>query len=348
MAVPLAESRDETVVPADADGLYRIGFGAMASCCEICLPAADAASAQARAAPAIAEVRRIERKYSRYRDDSVVAGINAAAGRDWVDLDEETAALLNYADVLFRQSGGLFDITSGVLRRAWDFKRGIVPDDATLAGLRPLIGWERVERIGIGCPAGTDSTREHAGPATQGERGPARLRLPRTGMEIDLGGFGKEYAVDRAAAALSAAGVTSGYVNLGGDMRILGPRPDGAPWSIGIQAPRRADATVAAIPIASGALATSGDYERYFERDGRRYCHILDPRDGRPVQAWQSVSVLAPLAIVAGSHSTIAMLMGDGALDFLRGSGLAWLAIDGDGRLHRHDVPAAGADRPRA
>lgn len=281
----------------------------------LCAP--SEAAARALAQPAIDEVLRIERTYSRYRADSVVGRINAAAGSgEWLALDAEAAGLLDYAAQLHALSGGLFDITSGVLRRAWDFRTPRLPSREELAPLLELVGWQHVER-GDGALYG----------------GAAAVRLPRAGMEIDLGGFGKEYAADRAAALLLARGVRHGYLNLGGDLRVLGPQADGAPWRIGIQDPRDQGRTIAAIDIAQGALATSGDYERFFELEGRRYCHILDPRSGVPVTHWRSVSVLAPLAVAAGSASTIAMLLGEEAPAFLDGSGFAWLAQDRHGRI---------------
>jgi thiamine biosynthesis lipoprotein len=294
-----------------APASFKVRFAAMASECEVHLAARDEADARQRAAPAIAEVRRIESAFSRYREDSVVARINRAAGIGWTEIDPETEALFGYADALFASSGGLFDITSGVLRRAWDFRQPRLPDTAALRQLTGLIGWDQVERA------------------------PGRIRLPRAGMEIDFGGFGKEYAADRAAAIL---GAHSGYVNLGGDLRVTGPQPDGSPWQIGIQHPRQADALLATIAISSGALATSGDYERYFELDGRRYCHILDPRSGYPAQHWRSVSVLAPLAVAAGSVATIAMLKQDEAIAFLDDAGLAYLAVAKDGAVIRKDA----------
>lgn len=299
---------------ADAMQEVDVQFCAMASACTVHLVVPDGADAQALAQAAIAEVRRIEHAYSRYRSDSIVARINAAAGAAWTVLDAETAALFDYAHTLYSASGGLFDVTSGVLRRAWDFRTPRVPDEAELAPLLALVGWDKVQRAG------------------------QRLRLPLAGMEVDFGGFGKEYAADRAAAALTALGVRHGYVNLGGDLRVIGPRADGSAWTIAIQDPRAPGRTVASLPVASGALATSGDYERYFEQDGRRYCHILTPRTGMPVSCWRSVSVLAPVAIAAGSYATIAMLKQEDALAFLDAAGLAYLAIARDGRLHSRDA----------
>ncbi|MBW8897079.1 MAG: FAD:protein FMN transferase, partial [Massilia sp.] len=271
-------------------------------------------TAEELAQAAIAEVRRIERTYSRYRADSIVSRINAAAGRYRVECDDETWQLLAYADHLYGASGGLFDITSGVLRRAWDFRQPRVPGPDELAPLLALVDWAAVRR----------------------EDG--AIFLPRAGMEIDFGGFGKEYAADRACALLQQRGVRHGYVNLGGDMRFIGPQPDGRPWSIGIQDPRKPDGTVASIAVSQGALTTSGDYERCFDLDGKRYCHVLNPRTGMAVSHWRSVSVLAPLAALGGSVSTIAMLKEADALAFLGASGLAYFAIDSSGNAHHHSI----------
>ena len=152
-------------------------------------------------------------------------------------------------------------------------------------------------------------------------------------MEIDFGGIGKEYAADRAATICIDHGIRHGLVNLAGDVRVLGPQPDGTPWRIGITHPRCPGATIAGLDLAGGAVATSGDYERYFELDGVRYCHILDPRSGMPVRHWQSVSVIAPLCVVAGSCSTIAMLLEEGARDFLDAQQVRWLGVTLDGSL---------------
>jgi FAD:protein FMN transferase len=299
------------VSAAPAQGL-RATFPAMACACELQLAGAPRDTLEAAARAASAEVQRIEHTYSRYRADSVVSRINAAAGQPgWVAVDDETAQLLDFAQQLFTLSGGLFDITSGVLRRAWDFKAARLPDAARLQALLPLVGLQHLQR---------------------GAKG---VRLDRPGMELDFGGFGKEYAADRAAAVLASAGVRHGFVNLGGDVRVLGPRTDGTPWRMGIQHPRQAGAVVATLDLRDGALATSGDYERFFEHDGRRYCHLLDPRTGWPVQHWQSVSVTAPLCVAAGALSTIAMLKGPDASAFLAAQQADALAIDGDGRPQR-------------
>lgn len=292
--------------------LFRTMFRAMASEHELLLWSDDEARATRAAEAAIADVARIEAKYSRYRDDSVTSRINrAAGGREAVTIDAETAALLAYADRCHRLSGGRFDLTSGVLRRAWDFRRvpPQIPDAAALGAATALIGWSRVE---------------------WDERS---VRLPTAGMEIDFGGIGKEYAADRAATACIEHGVSHGLVNLGGDVRAAGPQPNGMPWRVGIRHPRRDGAAIATVLLESGAVATSGDYERFFEIAGQRYCHILDPRTGQPVAHWQSVSVVAPLCVVAGSCATIAMLLEQDAEAFLRDQGLRYVAVGADGVL---------------
>ena len=295
--------------------LFRFSFAAMASPNVLQLWAGDEAHARRAADAAIADVVRIEAKYSRYRDDSVTARINRGAGGAAVAIDAETAALLRYADRCHALSGGRFDLTSGVLRRAWRFGHNPprLPDAATLAAARALIAWPDVEWDG------------HA------------IRLPRAGMEIDFGGIGKEYAADRAATLCLEHGIAHGLANLGGDVRVIGPQPDGAPWRVGICHPRPAgnggDESIAGVDLVDGAVATSGDYERYFEIDGARYCHLIDAQTGWPVRHWQSVSVVAPMCVVAGSCATIAMLLEGDAEAFLRAQGVGYLAIAADGSV---------------
>lgn len=285
-------------------------FAAMASPCELRLQGGDESALRRAAQAAIDEVLRIERKYSRYAPGSVVSRINGAAGSGQaIEVDDETASLLDFAAHLHALSDGLFDVTSGVLRRAWNFRVPRVPAQGEIDALLPLIGWRKVRWAG------------------------RRIELPHAGMEIDFGGFGKEYAADRAAEVLRAAGVAHGFVNLGGDIRVVGPRGDGSGWRLGIRHPRCEDALIRTVELRAGALATSGDYERSFEIDGRRYCHLLDPRTGWPVSYWQSVSVIAPTCAAAGAACTIAALQGESGRDFLALQGLPSVLADPEGRV---------------
>jgi thiamine biosynthesis lipoprotein len=281
----------------------------MAAQNELQLHAHDEVLAERAARAAIAEIQRIEAKYSRYRPESVLSRINAAAGRDRVEIDEETRSLLGYADACWRESGGLFDATSGVLRRAWRFDSKRVPADEELRALLRSVGWRRVSIDDAG------------------------IRMDE-GMELDFGGFGKEYAVDRAALCLGEKGIRSALVSLAGDLTILGPQPDGSPWRVGIQHPRKPGALIAQVPVFSGAIATSGDYERFIEVDGVRHCHVLDPRTGRSARGFQSVTVHASSCLVAGSATTIAMLKGrDGGLEWLGKLALPHLCVLDDGTI---------------
>jgi FAD:protein FMN transferase len=291
--------------------LFHFCFSAMASVNELQIWADAETDARRGADAAIADVLRIEAKYSRYLDDSVVTRINREAGNAEVPIDPETAALLRYADECHKLSGARFDITSGALRRAWDFRRKPprLPTEAELGAAVSAIGWGDVE---------------------WDERA---IRLPRAGMEIDFGGVGKEYAADRMATLCLEHGLEHVLVNLGGDVRVTGPQHDGAPWRVGIRHPRRAGEVITTVDLAGGALATSGDYERFFELDGIRYSHVLNARTGWPVRHWQSVSVVAPLCVVAGSCSTIAMLLEDSGEAFLGAQGVRYLAIAHDGTL---------------
>ncbi len=155
--------------------------------------------------------------------------------------------------------------------------------------------------------------------------------IGRTGR-VSFGGIVKEYAADRVASLLQQAGRPQALVNLGGDIRVVGPRADGRAWQIGIRHPRRPGAILRTIPLASGALSTSGDYERCIEVDGVRYGHVLDPRTGWPVRFMASASVVAPLCVLAGSASTIAMLKAEEGPAWLAELGLPALWVDVDGR----------------
>lgn len=301
-------------------------FRAMGSPCALHLHARDEAELREWLAAGRAEVARLEAKYTRYRDDSLTARINRSAGDErGVLVDEETAALLDYADTAQRESGGLFDLTSGVLRRAWDFRSGRLPSRAQVEALLPSVGWQRVRW-----------------------RRP-RLVLPRAGMQIDFGGLVKEYAADRVAELLRRRGARHGLVDLGGDLAVVGPHPDGRPWLVGLRDPQDAGRALLVVPVHSGGVATSGDYERCMWVDGVRYSHLLDPRTGWPVSGPRSVSVWAPHCLIAGTTSTIAMLSGDaGAADWLSAVGLPHARVAADGRLHRHWPLRAGEPPPPA
>jgi thiamine biosynthesis lipoprotein len=288
---PLTKSGDD----------FLCQFQAMATPCEIRIETRDRELAGKAVQAAMAVARRIEEKFSRYRDDSVIGRINRAGGRS-VAVDKETARLLDFAAQCFELSDGLFDVTSGVLRRAWTFDGSAnLPEPSQVEALRKLIGWKKVTW-----------------------RKPY-FTLPE-GMEIDFGGLAKEYAVDRALAEARMIAGASMLVNFGGDLAVSGPRANGQRWHVAIASVDREKNMAAMLDLGQGGLATSGDARRYLLKDGVRYSHILDPRTGWPVTgAPRSVTVAAASCVEAGLTATLAMLQGLRAERFLKREGTrAW------------------------
>ena len=279
----------------------------MGSPCELKL-SGDPALCQQVAADCQREAARFERRYSRFTTDSITAQINASAGGAVVPIDAECRAILEYAGVCWALSDGLFDITSGVLRRVWVKGRNQLPTDAELRPVLALIDWQKVELSDAG------------------------VRLGQKSMEIDLGGVVKEYAADALAQRVRQAGITSAVVNLGGDIFCVGTNPEGQPWVIGIKDPE-GDGAIAQVRLVDAGLATSGGYERYIEISGKRFSHLLNPQSGMPVESLSSVSIIADQSVVAGSIATIALLKGQtNGLKWLETLGCDFLAIDSDGQ----------------
>ncbi len=285
------------------DSHWVVAFAAMASPCEILARCRDESDARKVAVLACAETARIEAKFSRYRDDSVVQTINRNAG-ERVTVDDETARLLQYAGQCYELSGGRFDVTSGVLRRAWVFDGGEVsPDADRIASLLECVGWPKVEFDDTGI----------------------RL-LP--GMELDLGGIGKEYAADRVADLVARLAPEGVMVNLGGDIRAIADVPEADPWTVGIEDPDGKAVAIGQIDLVNGAIATSGDARRFCTVDGVRLGHILDPRTGWPVEdAPRSVTVISDTCTGAGFLATLAMLHGPVAEAFLDAQGITFHCV---------------------
>lgn len=255
-------------------------------------------------------VESLEARYSRYRSDSLLSAANRSAGaaQGW-KADPETARLLDFAQAAYEQSEGGFDITAGVLRRVWDFRSGRLPTQDAVQACLGDVGWSRV---------GWDGETLH---------------LP-AGMELDFGGFVKEYAADAAAAAARAAGARHGLVDLGGDLAVIGPDDSGAPWQVGIRDPLGSTQPVARIALEQGGLASSGTYERCIRVGDRVYGHVLDPRTGWPPgEGLAAVSVQAESCLIAGIATTVALVRGAQAghrwLDQLS---LPYVTVDRRGR----------------
>jgi len=257
------------------------------------------------------EVMRLEKKYSRFLKDSILSKINKQAGMQPIKVDSETAGLLNYAALCFEQSDGLFDITSGVFRRIWDFKSNRLPGQAAINEVLQHVGFDKITWDG-------DS-----------------ISLPAL-MEIDLGGVVKEYAVDCARQIFLENDIHHGLVNLGGDMAVVGEKPDSSPWYVGVRNPQQPQQAVVDIPLTQGAIATSGYYERYMLVDGERYCHIINPLTGWPVKYCATVSVVSLRCLVSGSLATIAMLKQQEAVTWLEEQGAVFF-------LQNHETQCFGS-----
>jgi thiamine biosynthesis lipoprotein len=288
---------EELVVEPRGENLLAVKFAAMASPCEVLLPSMSERAALSIGTVAAQEAWRVEKKYSRYRDDSVTAWIHKNRGTP-IEVDPETASLMDFAGQCFDLSEGLFDITSGVLRRAWVFDGSDrIPEAATIERLLPLVGFEKLQW-----------------------RSP-RLVLP-AGMELDFGGIGKEYAVDRAYELLAERDSTPFLVNFGGDLRA-NRAPSHGPWQVGIERPDTERQPTLLLNLEHGALATSGDSRRYLLKDGIRYGHILNPLSGWPTpESPRSITVAASSCTEAGLLSTVAMLHGAGAQAYLEEQGV--------------------------
>lgn len=256
----------------------------------------------------LAELERLEAKYSRYRADSILSKINKiAAFGGMVVVDDETRALLNYAQTCYHESRGLFDITSSTLTEVWHRGLNHLPSQAHINQVLLRVGWHRLK------------WDEHC------------LDFPTPGLTLDLGGIVKEYAVDRLVTLCRNSGITSGFVNLGGDLAVIGPQPNGEPWQVGIRSPWDKDYPLTQISISYGALASSGDYERCVWLEGKRYGHILNPLTGWPTRVMAAVSVWSPLCVMAGSAATIALLKEEEGPAWLRDIGWPcwWATTDG-------------------
>ena len=282
-------------------GILTRSFRAMGSDCEFQLCFEGKSDSQFIFKCLQDELERLESKYSRFRKDSLLSQINL--GKE-VNIDNETISLLEHAFNCFEQSEGLFDVTAGRLNSLWDFKKKKVPSQEEISYALSVTDFSKVSwNNGI-------------------------LSMP-AGMNVDFGGIVKEYAADTLAVLAKKFGVQYGLINLGGDIAIVGNKPDGIAWKVGITDPRGTETEIASIDIYSGGLATSGDYKRYFIYEGKRYSHILNPKTGFPCAGLRAVSVAANLCTVAGSIATIAMLKDEPeAIKWLNDLGVPFVAMD--------------------
>jgi thiamine biosynthesis lipoprotein len=251
----------------------------------------DAAALPAILDEALDEIDRVDRLMSHYRRDSPLSRLNREAANGPVKVEPELLAFLAECLRWSRESDGAFDVTVGPLMKAWGFFRdeGRVPGDDELARVLDVVGYLHVE---LDHAAGT-------------------VRFDRPGVELDLGGIGKGYAVDRAVERLRRRGISSALVNLGGSSVYgLGVPPGQEAWEVGIADPTAPGKTARTARLRDRALSVAGGYERFFERDDVTYSHIMDPRTGRPVQGVLSVAVLTGSATAGDALDDVLFVLG--------------------------------------
>lgn len=267
---------------------WSVQFRAMGTNCRVDFGAPSRGRAADFSRQAVEWVQEFEAKYTRFRDDSMVAEINRAAGVGWVEIDADLERMLALCGWFHWRTQGVFDPTMLPLARLWDYHtpERDLPSDAAIAEARSRVGWSKVMR--------------RAG----------AVFLSQRGMELDLGGIGKEFAVDQVCGLAQRAGVRDYLVDFGGDVRAAGSPPEGGPWRIGLEDPREPERCWGGVTLNDRAVATSGNYRRYFERGGQRFGHILDPRQGRPaVGGGDAASVVAQTCVEAGIFSTVAIIL---------------------------------------
>lgn len=271
------------------NGLHKLTFRAMSTECRVNVHGAQLGVIQEFQREVVNWVARFEARYSRFIPDSLIGRINAAAGEQWIEIDADAECMFNLCQELFFVTRGAFDPTALPLIKLWNWKANppVVPDSSAIAAARQLVGWSKVQR------------RSGA------------IFLPQRGMAIDLGGIGKEYAVDCVANMAIERGIPNVLVDFGQDVRVRGHAPDKKFWWIGLEDAFAPGKCWAGVAVTDHAVATSGDYLRSFQINGRRYGHILDPRTGYPVgNECRAVSVIAPSCTIAGLFSTTAFILG--------------------------------------
>jgi len=312
---PLPVAKDEAGVWLARDEV------AMGTAIRVELWCDEAARGNAAIDDVMTEMRRIDRTMSPHKPDSELSRINRLAVREAVPLSNEMFLLLVQAQRFSQFSNGAFDITYASAGCLYDYREGVAPSAAALVQGRAAIGWR-----GIELDARTRS-----------------VRFARAGMRIDLGGFAKGHAVDNAAAILMRHGIVHAHVAAGGDSRVIGDKR-GRPWTIGVRDPRNADRLAALLPLVDTAISTSGDYERFFEKNGVRHHHIVDPATGASPSAVRSVTVLAPDGLTCEALSKTVFVLGvRRGMELVETvEGVDAIVVDAAGELHFSSGMSAG------
>ncbi len=249
--------------------------------------ATDRAKGEAALEAVMEEMRRIDRTMSPFKPDSELSRINREAAQMPVPISKEMFDLITRSIQFSEMSDGAFDITFSSVGYMYDYRKGVKPSEAEIAKALPALNYRHLQL----------------------DRSAQTIHFVRTGVRIDLGGIAKGYAVDNCIALLKARGIKQALVTAGGDSRVIGDR-GGRPWMIGIRDPRQKEGMVAMIPLVDAAISTSGDYERYFEADGVRYHHIINPKTGKSATGVRSVTIIGPDSITNEGLTKSVFIMG--------------------------------------
>ncbi len=261
------------------------------------------------------ELDRLARLFNFYSEDSEVSMINRNAGEKPVKVSPDTLEIINKALYVSENTEGAFDITVGPVVRLWDFQNKVLPDEKAVKEKLKFVGYKNII---------VDKEK-------------SMVFLKTKGVQIDLGGIIKGYAADKAVEVLKKSGIKSGIVAIAGDIKTFGKRPDGGLWNVGIQNPRQKsdnDEIIAAIGLSDAAISTSGDYQRFFIKDGRRYHHLLNPKTGYPAYGCQSVTIITKDAVFTDAFATGIFIFGpEKSMDVLKRLGFDGVIVDKDGKI---------------
>ncbi|MBK7614049.1 MAG: FAD:protein FMN transferase [Burkholderiales bacterium] len=311
--LPLPSELPATAAVPAAGSWLQCEEAIMGTAIQVDLWADTATQAQDAVNAVMAEMHRIDRAMSPHRPDSELSRINRDAAHTAVPLSPEMERLIEHALAFSEMSDGAFDISYAAAGQLYDYRAGVAPDASTLRTACALVNHRQLL---LDQQAGT-------------------LRFGQPGMRIDLGGFAKGHAVDRACRILQRLGIRHAMVAAGGDSRLLGDKR-GRPWNMAIRDPRRPGEVVAVLPLQDVSVSTSGDYERYFERDGVRHHHVLNPRTGESPRSLHSVTILAEDGLTSEALSKTVFVLGlhRGMALIESLPGVDAVVVDAEGALH--------------
>ncbi|HSW61815.1 MAG TPA: FAD:protein FMN transferase [Dissulfurispiraceae bacterium] len=300
------------------EGMVKVTRSSLYTLVSMTVVTNDEAKAQQAIENAYKELDRLERLLNFYADDSELSEINRNAGVKPVKVSPEAFEVIEKAVFTSEMTEGAFDVTVGPLVNLWDFKKGVIPEKDAIAESLKRVGYRNIVL----------------------DKSAVTVYLKKSGAQMDLGGILKGYAADKATHILQKHGFLSGIVSVGGEVRAFGKKPDATPWIVGIQNPRQkgqSDEVIATIAVSDKALSTSGDYIRFFEKDGSRYHHLLNSRTGYPAEQCGSVTIVADDGVTADGFAKVFILGPEKGLSIAKKAGFDALFIDCSGKIVMSD-----------